>query len=469
MIKALRRFLGLGEPRMTLERNLEAAAGGRRWESARTLDNINAAIFAGARTAARRGAHYARNNPWIANGVSALASNIVGAGIKPQSQHPDPRARDRLHRLWEDWTDHADAAGLTDFYGLQALAARAMVESGECFVRLRPQPEASGPVPLQLELMDAEQIPIDLHRDLASGVRIRGGIELDAANRRRAFHAYKARPGDGPLSLDTVRLPAEDVAHLFAPLAPGQIRGVTWLAPILLRLHELDGMEDAALVRAKVQALFAAFIVDPDGSAGGFAEDGKTANGLTEVGLEPGTAYTLPPGRNIQFSAPPTGGSDYDTFTKNHLRAIAAGIGVTYEQLTGDLSGVTYSSIRAGLIEFRRRVEQIQHGVLVYQLCRPVWERFVRMAVLSGALPAPDFADNPSAWLRATWRTPAWDWVDPQKDVQAEIAAIGACLKSRSQAIGERGYDAEQVDAEIAADQARAKRLGMATEEATSA
>ena len=56
---------------------------------------------------------------------------------------------------------------------------------------------------------------------------------------------------------------------------------------------------------------------------------------------------------------------------------------------------------------------------------------------------------------------PKWDWVDPQKDARAEIEQIDAGLKSRTQALAERGYDAEQVDAEIAADQAREKSLGL--------
>ena len=54
-----------------------------------------------------------------------------------------------------------------------------------------------------------------------------------------------------------------------------------------------------------------------------------------------------------------------------------------------------------------------------------------------------------------------FDYVDPKKDVEAEILAINAGLKSRRQAISERGYDAEQVDAEIAADKARTDALGL--------
>jgi len=108
-------------------------------------------------------------------------------------------------------------------------------------------------------------------------------------------------------------------------------------------------------------------------------------------------------------------------------------------------------------------VEQLQHNVVVHMFCRPVWERFVRLAVLTGDLPARDFGRDPDAYTRCAWLPPKFDYVDPMKDVQAEIMAIDAGLKSRSQAISERGYDAEQVDAEIAADVERGRRLGLNT------
>ena len=47
------------------------------------------------------------------------------------------------------------------------------------------------------------------------------------------------------------------------------------------------------------------------------------------------------------------------------------------------------------------------------------------------------------------------------KDARAEIEQIDAGLKSRTQALAERGYDAEQVDNEIAADKAREKSLSL--------
>ena len=458
MRNLFQKLLGLGRTR-----SFDAAGGGRRWETARTVDGLNAAILAGATTAARRAGWYARNNPWVATAVDSLVGNVVGAGIKPQSTHPDRAVREALQALWLRWTDTADVGGLADFHGLQSMAVRAMIESGESFARLRVSPEAGSSVPLSIELLDREQVPTDLHREIGGGARIRAGIEFDSAGRRVAYRVLSCRPGDplGPLRMDPLRVPAADCLHLFKPLAAGQLRGITWLAPVLLRLHELDQFEDAALVKAKVAALFTGFITDPDGTVGGLS--GTNNSGVLTVGMEPGSLIPLPPGADIRFSTP-TEHDAYAPFVKNHLRAVAAGMGLPYELVSGDLEGVTYSSIRAGLIEFRRRVEQLQHNVVVHLFCRPVWERFVRLAVLSGDLPARDFDRNAAAYLGSEWLPPKFDYVDPKKDVEAEILAIDAGLKSRTQAISERGYDAENIDAEIAADEERADALGLCFE-----
>jgi len=67
----------------------------------------------------------------------------------------------------------------------------------------------------------------------------------------------------------------------------------------------------------------------------------------------------------------------------------------------------------------------------------------------------------PGRYLPAKWIPPKWDWVDPLKDRKAEIEAINAGLKSRSDVIESEGFDAEEVDRRIAADQARQEALGL--------
>lgn len=410
-----------------------------------------------------------RRNAWAAAGVDAFVANAIGTGIKPQSMVQDAAQREAIQRLWWQWAEEADAAGLTDFYGLQALACRAMIEGGEAIVRLRwRRPEDGLPVALQIQVLEAEHLPLTLNRDLPNGNVIRAGIEFDRIGRRVAYHLYRSHPGDGGLApmsgaggMETVRVPAYEVIHLFRPLRPGQIRGEPWLARALVKLHELDQYDDAELVRKKTAAMFAGFItrIAPDDNLVG--EGVADANGVALAGLEPGTLQILEPGEDIKFSSPADVGNSYAEFMRQQFRAVAAAMGITYEMLTGDLTQVNYSSIRAGLLEFRRRCEAIQHGVIVHQLCRPIWRAWMDQAVLEGALTLPGYSLRRRDYQSVKWIPQGWQWVDPQKEFNALKLAIRAGLMSRSEAISAYGYDAEDVDREIAADNARADALGL--------
>jgi lambda family phage portal protein len=414
-----------------------------------------------------------RRNAWAQAGIEAFVANAVGTGIKPQSLSTDERFKADVQALWRDWTAEADAAGQTDFYGLQALACRAMLEGGECLIRLRPRrPEDGLAVPLQLQLLEPEHLPINLNTDLASGNVVRSGIEFDSLGRRVAYHLYRSHPDDGRLApmsgqggMDTVRIDASEIIHLFRVLRPGQIRGEPWLSRALVKLNELDQYDDAELVRKKTAAMFAGFITRQSPEDNLMGEGAPDNDGISLAGLEPGTMQILEPGEDIKFSDPADVGGSYSEFLRTQFRAVAAAIGITYEQLTGDLTGVNYSSIRAGLLEFRRRCEMVQHSVLVHQMCRPVWAAWMKQAVLVGALDAPGFARGGAArrrqYLQVKWIPQGWQWVDPEKEFKAMLTAMRAGVMSRSEAISANGYDAEDVDREIAADNARADALGL--------
>lgn len=421
-----------------------------------------------------------RRNAWAQAGIEAFVANAVGTGIKPQSLSSDERFKTEVQALWRDWTQEADAAGQTDFYGLQALACRAMLEGGECLIRLRPRrPEDGLVVPLQLQLLEPEHLPINLNTDLepaagssGPGNVVRSGIEFDGMGRRVAYHLYRSHPDDGRLApmsgqggLETVRIDAREIIHLYRVLRPGQIRGEPWLSRALVKLNELDQYDDAELVRKKTAAMFAGFVTRQNPEDNLMGEGTPNSSGVSLAGLEPGTMQILEPGEDIKFSDPADVGGSYAEFLRTQFRGVAAAIGITYEQLTGDLTGVNYSSIRAGLLEFRRRCEVIQHSVLVHQMCRPVWAAWMKQAVLAGAIDAPGFARGGAArrrqYLQVKWIPQGWQWVDPEKEFKAMLTAIRAGVMSRSEAVSANGYDAEDVDREIAADNARADALGL--------
>jgi len=435
------------------KRSLDAAGGGRRWRDAPLTANAGT-IHGGAATIAGRASHFALNSPLGARAVEVLTANAVGAGIKPRSLHPREGVRDALHRRFGAWTDEADADGLADFFGLQQAVMRDLVIHGEALFQLVPDRRTLAPT---LRRLHPEQLDRSLTRQTDGGNVIYAGVEFDRTGRRVAYHVRPHAPGDAlaGMAATPVRIGADEILHVFRPLTPGQVRGLSWFAPVLLTARELDQLSDAMTVRARVAALFAGFIRKPDG---GPILDGEQTGTDLEVSLEPGALVNLGAGDDVSFpNVPDQGGAA--GLMEQQLRAIAAGLGITYEQLTGDYSQVNYSSARAALLEFRRFIEGVQHHTIIHQFARPVWREWVKSQVLSGGIPAREFAANRADFMAVKWLPPAWQWVDPAKDAKAAEIELSANLRSRAEIIAERGYDAEEVDAEIAADAARLARL----------
>jgi lambda family phage portal protein len=398
-----------------------------------------------------------RKNPYAANAVDSIVSNCIGTGIKPQSKSKDAEFRRKIQELWLHWTDEADAAGLCDFYGLQALVLRSVIECGECFVRLKID-KKNATVPLKLQVLESEHLDSSKDQMLPNGNVIRSGIEFDKSGKRVAYYIYKEHPGDSNFaSIESLRIPASEILHIYKPLRPGQIRGEPWLSNVLLKLHELDQYEDAELVRKKTAAMFAGFVtrLDPDSEM--FGEGEANSGGTAFAGLEPGTMQFLDPGEDVKFSSPADVGGTYEAFIKQQLRAVAVGLGISYEMLTGDLSSVNYSSIRAGLVEFRRKCASLQHNLIVFQFCRPIWNRWIELAILSDAVEIP----RDSSFSLVKWIPPGFAWVDPQKEVISQLNAVKAGFKSRTEVISEFGYDIEEIDDEIQKERQREKEMGL--------
>jgi len=433
MLKNLRRKVG------AMVGGFEGGLSARRLKTfAASRAHVNTLIQAAGADMTARARYLIRNNGYAANAVESWAGNAVGTGIKPSSGISDAVLKDRVQRLWLRWTDESDAEGLTDFYGQQRRAARELFIAGEVFFRIRPRRTEDGlSVPLQLQMLPAEMLPLNHNQQLENGHRIRQGIEFDRISRRVAYHFLRRHPGDitdPGLAGETVRVPAESVLHIVDPVDAGQLRGVSRFSPALVKLFLLDQYDDAELDRKKVAAMFVGFVRRPERD---FDNSNETDDrGEPLLPLEPGQLQILDDGEDITFSTPADVGGNYESFQYRTLLQVAAALGLPYANLSAD-------------------------SVLVFQLCRAVWERWMDTAVLSGQLDLPDYERKRADYLDCSWLPPRWDWVDPLKDIRAEINAIEAGLKSRTQAIAERGFDAAMVDAEIAGDHRREDSLGL--------
>lgn len=451
--------------RSGLSNGFDAASQSARlanWQT--TGAGINSLINGGGDTLRQRSRDTIRKNPLADNAISSYVSNCVGTGIKPESLHPDLVIRKLINTTFDRWTSEADVTGNTNFYGLQALICRSTFEAGEVFARSRYRRLSDGlTVPLQIQVLESEHLPYFKNERLANGNVISSGIEYNPIGQRVAYHLYREHPGELQQYMDgwqLSRVPASSVAHTFQVIRPGQNRGLPFLTQSLLKLHDLDRYDDAELTRKGLAASHVAVIYDEDDTSI-LPEEDEGEDGTPISVLEPGTTTRLRGNQRIVFSEPSDVGGMYTQFMKMQLRIIAAGIGITYEQLTGDLEGVNYSSIRAGLLEFRRRCEQFQSFVLAHQFCRPVWKDFIEAGVLAGIFNAAEYASFPERYLAVNWVAPKWPWVDPLKDLQAEELAVRCGFKARATTVQETGENVEEVDEKIAADNDRADKLGL--------
>lgn len=392
----------------------------------------------------------ARNNPLIRKALRVLVANTVGEGIRPEADTGDPVLNAQIDAAFAIWNKECDADGQLDFYGLQQLIDRTIKESGEVVIRDRFRYSSDGfHVPYQLQVLEPDYI--DSNRQWwpneYQGATI-AGVAFDPLGIRRGYWLFPWHPGDVVKSVNdgfvSRLITADSITHVYEKERPGQVRGVPWFAAIMLPAYDLDGYEDAERMRKKIEACLSVFIEQAEGVEGApistTSTDQKTGNRIETV--EPGMVEYLKPGEKISVAAPASTGGYGEYVSKQH-HVLAAGAGVMYEQMTGDLSLVNYSSFRAGNLEFRADVEAYRAKTLIPMGLQPLWNKFIDAAVAAGKVRAANYG--------CKWTSPAWQSVDPEKDATANLLEVRTGRKTWAASVVEQGLDpAKQMAAIVA-------------------
>lgn len=410
----------------------------------------------------------AQNNDYVKRYLSMVAANVAGRGVSIQSQSrwPDGQPDIQLNAAIEDafarWAVQPEITERMDWPEVQRLVARSVAMDGEALIRLSIQGRR-----LQLQLLDPTLLD-DTYSDATK--RIVMGVETSETGAPIAYHILTAHPGDMATERRRERVPAENIIHLYRNDRAQQTRGVTWLHSAMKRLNDLGGYEEAAIIAARVGAAKMGFFTAPDGDLSPLADAGDVAGELYQD-ADPGRFGLLPPGYDFKAFDPDYPHEQYGTFVKAQLRGIASGLGVAYHNLAGDLEAVNFSSARAGTLEERDQWMILQDW-FVAGFVRPVFAAWLDAALLAGEIsvitkagPRPldsTVADKVLAGVTLAGRR--WSWVDPVKDVQANLMAIDGGLKSRREVVAEQGRDLDDVWAQLAREQAEADRLGILTQ-----
>lgn len=396
-------------------------------------------------------------NDSLGGAVDSKVNHVVGMGFTPQARVRaedlgiDETAADEINQqieaVFERWAPHADRSGRRSLWMCSRLAARHNLFDGESLTILSDVGRADKPIPLAVQVVDPERLETPPERSNDPLVRL--GIEYDADGQIVAYHVRKSHPGDTMrVNLKYDRLPADRVLHVFEPHTAEQSRGLPWMIRALNRAKDAKDYDEASILKAQVEACFAAFVSPAfaSGAASAIGASSATnADGRRLEDIVPGTIRHLDPGEQVQFAAPASPGNGFTPFMEWNYRRVAAAINWPYEMVVKNWNGLSFAAGRLVLADAKRSTEVDQKILREMWLCR-VWARMVEEGVIVGEIDVDprDYMAAPWAFNRHTWIAPKWEYaLTPGEEVTADLDEIAGNLATLEDKLGKRGHDLE--------------------------
>ena len=407
-------------------------------------------------------ARYLEDNSDIANGaIGGIVRNVVGTGIKLQARTGDETLNKKIEQLWKEWTraENCDITEQQTFEELQSMLLRRKIVDGEILVKKVVR--RGRKFPLCLQVIKSDLLSSVMLTAPKTNNVIRSGVELDDHLKPLAYWINKKSP-DGYIEYDPDRVPASQILHLWLRSKPDQIRGMSDLTPIIKRLKDTQDYLEAETIAAKIAACFSVFITTQTGAPGnvGRTTIAKDPEKKKLQSIRPGMIKYLAPGESVSTANPSRSIATAKDYVAIQERLAGAGLGLSYELMSRDFNNSSFSAARQGMLEDRKTFEPIQI-FMAEHLCMPIYREWLDTCVLAGLIDIPDYFQHREEYQQCEWVTPGWAWIDPQKEVNADIIAIQNGGKTMSQWCAERGYDWREQLEQMALEKKTAEEMGL--------
>lgn len=470
--------------RRAYQTHLAGMPGAINWASQTTAD-------ADVRDAQKRKRATARqevqNSDFLAGFLLSAQKNVIGEGLQCRSLYPDLLVAKQIETLWRKWEENAARNG-DSWWETEWMMVSSLLVDGEVFLHVAPDPDNG----IVVRLVDPGTLGTDFNRDLGNGHVINMGIEKrdwkPIAYWFRSWHERPTNSGDSYSSGDRVRISADEILRVSWRQIVGQTRGMPFVSTALLRIESLRHYDISELTSARVANKQQAFIeqtaddtialethdqtrASDNGKEDGDEEDDEPdlsdpieQNRLLARQYQAGgggvdydmSVDFLDPGQKFVMANWNHPNGQYPAFVQTQLRGAAAGLGVPYHQLAGDLSAINFSAGRIGELAARRTWLVIRK-MLVQRIHRPLFKRWMEEALLSSDMPAIRL----DAAQESRFTGPGFPHIQPKEAAIADETDINNFLKSRSHVIRERGQEPAEVFAEIADEDELLRELGL--------
>jgi lambda family phage portal protein len=410
---------------------------------------VNELIRSSQQTVRARVRQLVRDFPYFSRAVTVLTDLVVGTGIDFQSRIKLPsgkynsRANDQIEYAFSRWSEKADLAGKLNFDELTRLSERGEIETGESLFVTHRAPGRF--IPFALQPIEPDRLASS-YIDLKKNAEIEGGVEYDLRTGEALFfHILE----DG-YSAKTIKIPASRVIHTFQMLRPGQMRGISPFTSAVLAADDLHQYLDATMDVAKLASKYLGFVTSPDSTTFQSLRttEGEESGQRVEE-IENAIIEYLQPGESVNFASHQIPNDQFDPFTRFILRMVAVGTGTSFELLSGDYTGLSYSNLKAIRADLVRGIRPRFDRRRVH-FCQPVFSKVLEWGVLSGRVSLPGYTSDPYQYERCQWIWQGMESPDPLRETRAVVDEIKMGLKSPQEHVASRGRDLEEVLDELA-------------------
>lgn len=408
------------------------------------------------------------NNGSMVRFLEISRANIIGQGIRLQCNAKigdgtaDANLNRRIEVAWKEWgrPENASASGRLSLFDLENFLVTSLQRDGEALF----QKTTRGKWGFSLRPIDAAYLDETYNTTLPSGNRVIMSVEIDEFERPVAYHLrppLESRFYRQELAAERVRVPAEQIIHIFFARDAVQVRGVPPVAPVLFEMRMLGGYKQAEVVAARVSACKSGFYKKPpveNDSYNGEGDDPAEKQTAPIEEMEPGSFAELPDGWDFVPFDPQHPTTAFKDFVSGALHGIAAGLNVSYESLAGDLSQVNFSSARIGSLIEQKIWKRVQQFV-IQNFHENLFLEWIRAAALTKNLNiTPEEIERAK---RPRWMPPGWAYANPKQEIDADVTAIENALDTRAGVLADRGLDFFEVVEQLAAEKAYASQMGV--------
>lgn len=441
----------------------EAATPSRTHKAMRESIGANTSVQQSGQSLREQARALDQNHDLVIGILDKMEERIIGSKgiyVEPQPLDKDGNVHEKLAKTirtkWSEWAVSPEVTRRFTKPQLERMLLRTWLRDGEVFVQLVKGKvvglDYATPIPFAVEALEPDFVPMNNEGDT-----LVQGIYLNAWRRPTGYQVYLHNPQESNTWQSKVkRVDAENMLHLAFTKRLHQLRGVSMLHGVIVRLSDLKEYEESERVAARIAAAMTLYIKKGDPQ---FYDDAVINEEKREFPIAPGMVIDeLKPGEDIGLVNSNRPNSGLEGFRNGQLRTIAAGTRSSYSSIARDYNG-TYSSQRQELVESFEGYAVLQ-DCFVARISRPMYREWLKMAIVSGEIKIPSDLD-PNTLYNAVYSGPVMPWIDPVKEAEAWRKRIVGGLSTESEAIRASGSNPAEVKRRRAAEVEENRKLGL--------